>query len=167
MSKRSLRAKLERDAGWSDVLFTIPAVFLPPRFRRIATGRDMILCLNEDMEILVKWSGTQPEPHQPLTPKGFGRLIREVRRNISKYRRDLDVFSRFVSAKAEEPFWDPRRDSLHADREEQPAELSQESQEEVVAVLIGDELVRGKVSELIQMGEQEDFLSSFSWEDVA
>lgn len=158
--EKSLREILEDKAGFEECEFLIPHIFLPPRFKKLAPGHNMILFLDIDMVIHVKWEGKRVEEHHPLTPGATRRLLREVSRNMTRYRRDMGVVARFLERKAEEPFWDPRVDSLTQEREEQDAEP--EEGEEIVAILHGDEIIEGPISELMGLGG-EGPLADFDW----
>jgi hypothetical protein len=103
-----LREMLDEDAGWQDFQMVIPAPFLPPRFQELSNGRNMILLLDRDLTLHVRWVGARMHEHRPLTPGGARRLVREVLNRMTKYRRDLQVFARFVDQEAEQPFDDPR-----------------------------------------------------------
>lgn len=150
----SLKERLDQESGFSEVEFTIPHVFLPPRFREQSKQRNMILFLDLDNVVHVRWEGARQDEHQPLTPGAVRRLLKECARNMKKYRRDLDVFGRFIDRTAEAPFWDPREDSLTRDRQDKPAEQEEpedDSVEEIIAVLGPDgELIQGKVSDFLE-----------------
>jgi hypothetical protein len=68
----------------------------------------MILLLDQDMTLHVRWEGSRLHEHRPLTPKAAARLIQEVLKYMSKYRKDMQVFSRFIMQSAEQPFKDKR-----------------------------------------------------------
>ena len=68
----------------------------------------MILLLDTDMTLHVRWEGARFYGHHPLTPRAAQRLIQEVLGYMSQYRRELKVFSRFIEQVGEEPFDDPR-----------------------------------------------------------
>lgn len=117
---RSLRKRLSETAGFGEVKFEIPHIFLPPRFQKISQGRDMILVLDLDLVVHVHWENTLLEQHRPLTLAEARRLFRECTRNMQKYRGDLSTFARFVDRHAEEPFWDPRKDSAEDEPKKEP-----------------------------------------------
>jgi hypothetical protein len=88
---------------------------------------------------------------------------------MKKYRKDLDAFARFVDSEGEEPFWDPRENSLHKDKEEKSAPSSEEEEpeqgEEIIAVLGPDgELIQGKVSDFLEEEMGGESPMPFGWE---
>jgi len=108
VSRSPLRELLEKEAGWEEFQMVVPHPFLPPRFRKLAEGRNMIILLDRDMTLHVRWEGARVHEHHPLTPRATQGLIREILRYMTKYRRELQVFSGFVGSCAEQPFDDPR-----------------------------------------------------------
>ncbi len=92
----------------------------------------MILFLDQDMTLHVRWEGARIHEHHPLTPGAVNRLVKEVLRNMSKYRKDLEVFNRFIQQNAEQPFEDDRPlDPFHyKGRELPPAEKIAEKEED-------------------------------------
>ena len=68
----------------------------------------MLLLFDRDMTLHIRWEGSRLHEHSPLTPRAAMRLLREVARNMTKYRRELHVFSRFIDEIGEAPFEDPR-----------------------------------------------------------
>jgi hypothetical protein len=167
---RSLKEQLNRALGFGEVSFTIPHVFLPPRFKEISQDRNMIMFMDMDTVVHVRWEGARQDEHHPLTPGACRRLFKECIRNMKRYRQDFDAFARFVDKDAEEPFWNPREDSLHKDREEKPAPLLEEPEqgEEIIAVLGTDgELIQGKVSDFLEeeMGGESP-MPDFGWGGV-
>ena len=103
-----LRKLLEREAGWEEFRMIIPYPFLPPRFQKLASNRNMILLLDQDLTLNVRWEGARMHEHHPLTPRAASRLIRDVLEHMSKYRRELGIFSRFVERYGALPFDDQR-----------------------------------------------------------
>lgn len=150
---KSLKERLDGALGFGEVSFIIPHVFLPPRFKDISKNRNMILFMDEDTVMHIRWEGALQDEHRPLNPGACRRIFKECIRNMKKYRKDIDTFSRFVDKEAEVPFWDPREDSLSKDRPEKPAPVSEDEpkQEEIVAVLgPDDQLIQGKVSDFLE-----------------
>ena len=161
---KSLKEQLNRALGFDEVSFTIPHVFLPPRFKEVSKNRNMILFMDTDTVMNVRWEGARQDEHHPLTPGACRRLFKECIRNMKKYRKDLNSFSRFVDDEAEFPFWDPREDSLTRDREEKPAPSTEEEEqgEEIIAVLDSSgELVQGTVSDFLEQGGESPM--PFGW----
>lgn len=117
MGISQFRALLEKKALEDDIQFTIPHPLLPPRFREICEDRNMILLLDQDLTIHVRWEGERMSEHHPLTKGATRRLIREVLRKAKEYRRDLEIFARFVDQKAEEPFDDDRYELIRLPRD--------------------------------------------------
>ncbi len=64
----------------------------------------MVLLLDQDLTLHVRWEGARLHQHHPLTPRAARRLMQEVVGNMSKYRRELQIFSRFIEQRAEQPF---------------------------------------------------------------
>lgn len=124
----------------------------------------MVLFMDLDCVLHVRWEGARQDEHRPLTPGAVRRLLKEVGQNMKKYRRDLDVFARFSDKTAEAPFWDPREDSLHKDREDKVAEVESEEPEEIVAVLGPDgEPIQGKVSDFLEAEMGGESPMPFNW----
>ncbi len=131
-----LRKLLEEEAGWEEFRMTIPHPFLPPRFQKLSKNRNMVLLLDRDMTLHVRWEGSRLHEHHPLTPGAARGLIREVSSRMTKYRREVQVFSRFIGQKAEEPFEDNRSpDPLRWKERELPAasRIEENPAQEVVA----------------------------------
>jgi hypothetical protein len=103
-----LRRILEKGAGWEEFHYVIPHCFLPPRYRDISKNRNMRLLLDRDLTLHVRWEGSRTHEHHPLTPGAVNRLLGEVSTNMAKYRKELQVFSRFVRSRGEAPFEDLR-----------------------------------------------------------
>lgn len=131
-----LRALLEEEAGWEEFQMNIPHPFLPPRYQELSNNRNMILVLDRDMTLHVRWEGSRLHEHHPLTPRATRHLIREVLARMTKYRREIQVFSRFIEQSAELPFDDPRAlDPIRIkEREFPPAEPIVEEDDEAVEV---------------------------------
>lgn len=81
----------------------------------------MVLVLDRDLCLHVRWEGARRHEHHPLTPKAAVRLVKEVLQNMTKYRREIDVFSRFIEEFGEQPFEDPRLEPATPDKERNPA----------------------------------------------
>jgi hypothetical protein len=110
--RKTLRGELDKTAGFKKIGFTIPHVFLPPRFKEISQKRNMILTIDGDLVPHVFWEGALEDSHHPLTPTAAKRLVRECLERMKKYRSDLRVLEQFLGEETEIPFWDPRTDSL-------------------------------------------------------
>ena len=116
-----LRKLLDKEAGWEEFHLIIPHPFLPPRFQNQSDQRNMILLLDRDMTLHVRWEGSRLYEHQPLTPRATYRLIQEVLKNMTTYRRGLRVFSKFVEGWGEQPFEDERTlDPIRAQERKAP-----------------------------------------------
>ncbi len=112
MGISQLRALLERKASLDNLQFIIPYPLLPPRFREISEDRNMILLVDLDLTTHVRWEGERMVEHHPLSKGEVRRLMREVGRNISNYRQDLEVYARFIDSRCEEPFDDKRYEAF-------------------------------------------------------
>lgn len=160
--QRSLKSKLARVVDdLNEVEFILPHVFLPPRFKEVSKNRNMILFLDVDQVMHVRWEGALQDSHHPLTPGACRRLFKECVRNMRKYRKDLDAFSRFVGKTAEEPFWDPRNFGGSKPRPEKTAEAEEDPEEIIAAIDNKGQLVEGTVSDFIEEGGESPM--PFGW----
>jgi len=114
----------------------LPHPLLPPRFQDLSEDRNMILFLDQDMTLHVRWEGARIHEHHPLTPGAVNRLVKEVLRNMSKYRKDLEIFNRFVRQNAEQPFEDdrPLDPFRFKERELPPAERIAEEENRTIEI---------------------------------
>lgn len=112
-----LRALLERRAGFEDLQFVIPHPLLPPRFRKVSRSRNMVLLIDTDLTLHVRWEGEQMCEHCPLTKGAARQLVREVLQNMKAYRRELAVYARFIEDCAEQPSDDHRYELPRLPRE--------------------------------------------------
>lgn len=108
MAVSPLRRILERGAGGEEFHYVIPHPFLPPRYQGISNNRNMILLMDRDLTLHIRWEGSRMHEHRPLTPKGTMKLLREVSKNMSEYRKELQILSRFIDSYGEAPFDDSR-----------------------------------------------------------
>ena len=131
-----LRALLEKKALEEDIQFIIPHPLLPPRFREICGDCNMILLLDRDLTIHVRWEGERLSEHHPLTKGATRRLIGEVLRKAKEYRRELEVFGRFVDELAEEPFDDDRYEIIRLPKDPPRAEreASNDTEDSVIEI---------------------------------
>ena len=131
-----LRALLEDMALEEDIQFTIPHPFLPPRFREICENQNMLLLVDQDLTIHVRWEGARMAEHYPLTKGATRRLIREVLRKMKEYRRDVEVYARFIEHHAEEPLDDERYEAIRGTKDPPLAEKEDEddTKDEVVEI---------------------------------
>ncbi len=129
-----LRVLLEEKATEEDIQFIIPHPLLPPRFREICEDRNMVLLLDTDMTIHVRWEGERMSEHHPLTRGATRRLVREVLRKATAYRRELEVYARFVDRWAEEPFDDDRYEGVRFPKPPPPAVNGAVEEEESVEI---------------------------------
>ena len=157
MPASKLRKLLDDVAGFEELCLTIPHPLLPPRFHDLCENRNMILVLDDSMTIRVTWEGSRFEDYHPLNPAAAGRLLAEVQSNMTKYRRDLQVFERFIRQWGEKPFDVPRfldpplrttQDASEAERvAEVVAEISTESNELTTSESLRQGLLKGATSE--------------------
>lgn len=108
MRASQLRQLLSEKCGEEQLEFRIPEIFLPPRFRDLSEGRDLLLMLDDDLTIHVRWHNEDFLEHHPLTPGESKRLVGEVLKYMTKYRELLKVFGKFIYEYAELP-WDEER----------------------------------------------------------
>ncbi|MBD3260535.1 MAG: hypothetical protein GF334_02485 [Candidatus Altiarchaeales archaeon] len=134
-----LRQELENRAGFEECEFVVPHVLLPPRFRKQAAGRNMILHMDLDYVVHVRWEGERLLPHCELTPGEIRRLLKDVNRKMTQYRQDLGVLGRFFDSHAEPPFWDPRENYRQPEESEKQAVSSEERGKEITASLSREE----------------------------
>jgi len=144
-----LRRELEKRAGLEECEFIVPHILLPPRFRREAEGRNMVLYMDLDYVVHVRWEGDRLEPHHEMTPGGIKRLLRDVNKRITQYRQDLGVVGRFLGGHAEKPFWDPRQN--YREDEEQQQALAAGEEQEVTASIKSEE------------GGESEIMWDFNW----
>jgi hypothetical protein len=150
-----LRALLEQRATVEDLQFIIPHPFLPPRFRKISQDRNMILLVDADLTIHVRWEGTRLAEHHPLTREAAQHLVREVLRNMKAYRRELEVYSRFLGSWAEQPLGDKRYELPRWPTE--PPKAWQEEAEDTVTEVTA--IVPLELEELTALGGESPFPS--------
>ena len=103
MGLSRLRKLLEDKVLEENIFVTIPTIFLPPRFRKISSGRNMVLFMDTDATLHVRWEGADLLEHRPLTKRASNRLIHEVLQNMNKYRKDLAIYARFLAMWADDP----------------------------------------------------------------
>lgn len=120
MPTSELRKLLNEEAAFQEFSFIIPHPFLPPRYQKLSRERNMVLFLDQNLTVHVRWEGARMHEHLSLTSKATSRLIKEVLRNMTVYRREINVFSRFIEDFAEQPFENPRYDASTT-RKETPA----------------------------------------------
>jgi len=137
----------------------LPHPLLPPRFQDLSEDRNMILSLDQDLTLHVRWEGARIHEHHPLTPGAVNRLVKEVLRNMSKYRKDLEIFNRFVRQTAEQPFEDDRPlDPYHfKERELPPAEKIAEEEEDHTIEITADVRLPDELGGEGPMGSEESY----------
>jgi hypothetical protein len=121
VAKKSLTEFLEEEAGMEEFRFVLPHPFLPPRFQEVSQSRNLILLLDRDLTLHLRWEGARRHKHWPLTPRAAAGLIRDVLSRMTAYRKDMQDFSRFIERVAEQPFEDPRYDAVTKDVSPKPA----------------------------------------------
>lgn len=109
---KKFRALLEKVSGDEEIEFIIPHPFLPPRYQELANNSNMILVLDRDMTLHVRWEGARLLEWHSITPGESRRIVASVLRNLEKYREEIKAFGRFVDERAEMPFEDPRYDGV-------------------------------------------------------
>jgi len=166
VGKSRLREILERKAIEEDLQFLIPHPFLPPRFRRISENRNMILLIDQELTAHVRWEGARLAEHHPLTVGATRQLIREVMRNMTRYRRELGIYGRFIEEYTEEPFDDERYESFRLVKELPTAVLdkTKETAKETDVVELKASLLAG-TSACSSMGGESPF-PEWDWESV-
>ena len=164
MRANQLRQTLKKKAGWEQLEFRIPNIFLPPRFRDLSEGRDLLLMLDDDFTVHIRWHDADFHTHHPLTPGASRRLVGEIMQRMKQYKEHLGVFGKFIEEYAEQPFDEERyHDGFSQEKEgtqrakkdgpeeeeEREAQGQEEEREEVVALVDG-------IDELVQLAEHGD-----------
>ena len=164
MRANQLRQILKKKAGWEQLEFRIPNIFLPPRFRDLSEGRDLLLMLDGDFTIHIRWHNEDFHTHHPLTPGASRRLVGEIMQRMKQYKEHLKVFGAFIDEYAERPYDEERyhdgfcqekeatqraKKDRPEEEEEHEAEGQEEELEEVVALVHG-------IDELVQLAEHGD-----------
>ncbi len=149
MRVNQLRQLLEAKMGEEQLEFRVPNIFLPPRFRDLSGGQDLLLVMDDDFTIHIRWHNQDFHEHHPLTPGASRRLVGEVMRYSKLYRENLKMFGKLLCEYAEQP-WDEERyneglrqekEATRRAKEDRPGTSGQEEQG-VGAVIHGvDELV--------------------------
>jgi hypothetical protein len=153
-----LRKSLNEDAGIGEFEFIIPNSFLPPRFRKLPEQRNLILLVDQDLTIHVRWKGARFHEHHPLTPREAQQLIRESLGYMKKYRRELQIFSRFIGEMGEQPFDDPRPLDPANSQEPQEAAAPKEKRQKVLSeVEMSVEVDRSKLGGESPLPQTEEF----------
>jgi hypothetical protein len=120
-----LQQVLNKKVGEEQLEFRIPQIFLPPRFRDLSEGRDLLLMLDDDLTIHIRWNNEGFHTHHPLTPGAARRLVGEIMKHITEYKKSLRVFGTFINGVAEEP-WDEERYHDGFRKEEETAQRAKE-----------------------------------------
>lgn len=107
MKRNKLLDLLVEKMGQEDVEFVIPHPFLPPRYRKICENRNMIVTLDTENTIQLRWENARLVTWMSPTPGEFRTIVSYARRKMQQYRRDLETFGNFVDRVAEDPFLDP------------------------------------------------------------
>lgn len=108
MKGNQLRQLLEKRACMEQMEFRIPPVFLPPRYRDLSEGRDLLLMLDDDLTVHIRWHNEDFHTHHPLTIGASRRLVGEVTKYIQQYKEHLRVFGKFIDKYGEQPFDEER-----------------------------------------------------------
>ncbi len=164
MRANRLRQLLKKKAGWEQLEFLVPPLFLPPRFRALSKGRDLLLMMDDDFTIHIRWHNEDFHTHHPLTPGAARRLVGEIMKYIQQYKEHIKVFGKFVDEYAEQP-WDEERyhygfcqeekatQRAKKNRPEEEEEHEAEGQEEELGEVV--EIAHG-IDELVQLIGQGD-----------
>lgn len=103
MSRKSLRNFLEERVGDTELEFIVPHALLPPRYRKLSPGNNLIICLDRNFLIQMRWQNVRSGRRAILSAGEVRRLTSYVVRALRKYRTDLTSFSRFLDRVAEKP----------------------------------------------------------------
>lgn len=107
MKRNKLLDLLVEKMGQEDVEFVIPHPFLPPRYSKICGNRNMIVTLDTENTIQLRWENARLITWMSPTPGEFRTIVSYAMKKMQKYRRDLETFGNFVDRVAEDPFLDP------------------------------------------------------------
>lgn len=116
MKRNKLLDLLVEKMGQEDVEFVIPHPLLPPRYRDICENRNMIVTLDTENTIQLRWENARLVMWMSPTPGEFRTIVSYAMKKMQKYRRDLETFGNFVDRVAEDPFLDPIFDDGEAPR---------------------------------------------------
>ncbi len=171
MKASQLRQLLNQKACVEQLEFRVPPVFLPPRFRDMSRGRDLLLMLDDDLTVHIRWHNETFLTHHPLTPGATRRLVGEITKYIKQYKDNLRVFGKFIDDFAEQPFDEERyhdgfcqekeatqRAKKNGPKEEKKHEAQgqEEEQGEVVAVVDGNYDIIDSFEELDRLQSRGD-----------
>lgn len=171
MRANQLRQLLRKKAGWEQLEFRIPNTFLPPRFRDLSEGRDLLLMLDDDYTVHIRWHNEDFHKHHPLTPGAARRLVGETMKRMKQYKEHLGIFGKFIEEYAEQPLDEERyHDGFSQEKEatqrakkdgpeeekKREAQGQEEELEEVTAVVDGDYDIVDSFEELDRLRSQGD-----------
>lgn len=107
MKRNKLLDLLMEKVGQEEVGFVIPHPLLPPRYRKVCESRNMIVTLDVENTIQLRWENARLMTWMSPTPGEFRTIVSYAMKKIQQYRRDLETFGDFVDRVAENPFLDP------------------------------------------------------------
>jgi hypothetical protein len=107
MKRNKLLDLLVEKMGQEEVEFVIPHPLLPPRYRKFCENQNMIVTLDIENTIQLRWENARLSTWMSPTPGEFRTIISYALKKLQKYRRDLQTFGNFVDHVAEAPFQDP------------------------------------------------------------
>jgi hypothetical protein len=110
--------------------FRVPPVFLPPRFRDLSEGRDLLLTLDDDLTVHIRWHNEDFHTHHPLTIGATRRLVGEIMNYIKQYKEHLRVFGTFINKYGEQPFDEERYHDGFCQEKEATQRAKKDGQEE-------------------------------------
>lgn len=116
MSRKHLKGLLKSLAGDADIEFVIPHPLLPPRYQQISRGHNMILYLDRNFLIQIRWQSARSGKRVILSAGEVRRLVKYVSQAAMRYRADLKTFSRFLDRVAEKPPTDDTEQTLVAEQ---------------------------------------------------
>lgn len=114
MKRNKLLDLLVDKMGEEEVEFVIPHPLLPPRYRKVCQGRNLIATLDVENTIQLRWENARLQVWMSPTPGEFRVLVAYALKQMQQYRRDLQTFGNFVDRVAEAPFQDPIFDDTEA-----------------------------------------------------
>jgi len=132
MSKK-LKNLLDSLAGEKEIEWIIPHPFLPPRYKKICENRNMVLLLSRNLTVRIRWEGARLGEWISPSPVEIRRLIREVKRKMTDYRKQLDIYSNFITEWVDTTSSNPVEDDPSSHRKPREAVILDDCSEEVVA----------------------------------
>lgn len=124
---QTLYRLLEDKAGGEEFQWRIPNSFLPPRFKKLADGKDMLLVLERNYSLNLRIDGEKIQATIVLTPGKARQLLKEITNYCSEYGKQARSLSSFVKNYGE------YSDDYVEEKKEIPKECPKIEKEETVS----------------------------------